>query len=33
LRVDIGHALPDDPNAAFADFLDWMAQHGAFWKK
>jgi nucleoside-diphosphate-sugar epimerase len=33
LRADIGHALPDDPNAAFADFLDWMAQHGAFWKK
>lgn len=33
LKADIGHALPDDPAAAFADFLDWMAQHGAFWSK
>jgi len=33
LTADIGHTLPDDPNTAFADFLDWMGQHGAFWAK
>ncbi len=33
LTADIGHTLPNDPNAAFQDFLDWMAQHGAFWQK
>ena len=31
LTADIGHTLPSDPDAAFVDFLDWMAQHGAFW--
>lgn len=31
LTADIGHTLPSDPGAAFADFLDWMARHGAFW--
>ncbi len=33
LAADIGHRLPDDPQVAFTDFLDWMAQHGAFWNK
>ena len=33
LAADIGYSLPNDPEAAFVDFLDWMAQHGAFWKK
>lgn len=33
LTADIGHTLPSDPSAAFEDFLDWMAQHGAFWSK
>ncbi|MBT4489106.1 MAG: NAD(P)-dependent oxidoreductase [Rhodospirillaceae bacterium] len=33
LTADIGHTLPNDPEAAFKDFLDWMAQYGAFWKK
>ncbi|MDP6872837.1 MAG: NAD(P)-dependent oxidoreductase [Alphaproteobacteria bacterium] len=31
LADDIGHSLPADPETAFLDFLDWMAQHGAFW--
>ncbi len=33
LTADIGHTLPDDPAAAFTNFLDWMDQHGAFWEK
>ncbi|MBT3371866.1 MAG: NAD(P)-dependent oxidoreductase [Rhodospirillaceae bacterium] len=33
LTADIGHTLPSDPEAAFVDFVEWMAQHGAFWKK
>lgn len=33
LTADIDHTLPSEPEAAFADFLDWMAQHGAFWDK
>ncbi len=33
LTADIGHTLPSDPNAAFSNFLDWMDQHGAFWKE
>ncbi|MDP6567476.1 MAG: NAD(P)-dependent oxidoreductase [Alphaproteobacteria bacterium] len=31
LAEDIGHRLPDDPAAAFADMLAWMRDHGAFW--
>ena len=33
LTEDIGYILPSDPEAAFVDFVEWMAQHGAFWKK
>ncbi|MDA1098782.1 MAG: NAD(P)-dependent oxidoreductase [Proteobacteria bacterium] len=33
LMADIGHALPNNPSAAFTNFLDWMDQHGAFWEK
>ncbi len=33
LAEDIGHSLPADPETAFLDFLDWMAQHGAFWTR
>ncbi len=32
LSEDIGHTLPSDPEAAFVDFIGWMAQHGAFWR-
>lgn len=33
LTADIGHTLPSDPEAAFVDFIEWMAQHGSFWTK
>jgi nucleoside-diphosphate-sugar epimerase len=33
LTADIGHTLPNDPNAAFTNFLDWMDQHKAFWEE
>ena len=33
LTDDVGYTLPNDPDAAFEDFLAWMAEHGAFWQK
>ena len=33
LAGDIGHSLPNEPEIAFQDYLEWMILHGEFWSK